>query len=463
MRLSLLLIGVAAVLAASSGPGGAASPAAANGPTGIIETFAGGGTRSGEGVSALDAAIVPLHVAVGPNGDVYFSDITCRVRKVSGGTVITVAGTGECGPYNGDNIPATSAVLSRVEGVAVDAEGNVFFVDAFRCSVRRVDAASQIMTTVAGMGQCLLAATSTASLGGPATSTSLSVGAIGLALRGDELLLAEPDMCRVDIVQDGILSLFAGAAQTLSAECAQGDGDGGPATAARLRNPWMLAVDPAGTVYISEWSGGCNVRKVSGGIISTVSNACWPVDNGGATGIAVDSAGTLFIADTRNCNVRAAVGGWTFTLAGNDGMPGGCGFAGDGGPAAFAALDTPYSVALDPTTRDLYIVDFNNTRIRVIHGATAADAGDTDSDGYADVAEAALGTDAASYCATMRADVNSDGGVNIIDLTIVADYFVRPDPPARFPQGPPPFGTTVNITDLSKVARVFLRQASECP
>lgn len=441
---------------------GGAPRGRAAGVTGTIATFAGGGTLAGDNVAALNAQIGVLALAASPSGDVYFSDFGCRIHRISAGTILAVAGTGVCG-FAGDNGQATLAEVNRPEALAFDTAGNLFVADSYNCSVRRIDASSQVITTIAGTGQCG-ASTPNSGLGGAATSTTLSVPLQGLAVgSGGQVYVSEREMCRVDVISGGTISLFAGAPQTSTPNCSTADGDGGAATAAHLILPFRIAIDAAGGVYVSQLTG-CNLRKISSGVISTLINPCSPLTSGSNGGLAIDAAGTIFMSDVVSCNVRARTATATFTIAGSDGPPRGCGFSGDGGAAVFATLNGPYDLALDGAG-NLYVADVLNARIRVIYGATAADTGDTDSDGYPDIAEAALGTSPAVFCGIMRADVNGDGVVTITDIALAADYFGQASPPtpSRYLQGPPPFAKVLTIVDLGHMALVFGRRVGQCP
>jgi sugar lactone lactonase YvrE len=158
-------------------------------PTGLISTVAGTGTQgySGDGGAATSAELnFPYGVALDPSGNLYIGDSTnFRVRKVSGGTISTVAGTGSYG-YSGDGGPAIDASLAYPNGVAVDGNGNLYIADGTN-RVRRVNAAGEIVT-VAGNGTA-----GNSGNGGPATSAEIH-GEIGLALdSGANLYIADTD------------------------------------------------------------------------------------------------------------------------------------------------------------------------------------------------------------------------------------------------------------------------------
>jgi uncharacterized protein (TIGR03437 family) len=164
-------------------------------------------------------------------------------------------------------------------------------------------------------------------------------------------------------------------------------GDGGPAVGAQLYNPSCVAVDSAGNLYICD-SENYRVRKVSNGVITTVAGNGTPGHSGdsgpatnaqlnGVSGIAVDSAGNLYIADEFNNRVRKVSNGVITTVAG-DGTPG---FSGDSGPAISAELNGPSAVAVD-SAGNLYICDAGNSRVREVSNGTITTLVGTGTAGY---------------------------------------------------------------------------------
>jgi sugar lactone lactonase YvrE len=253
---------------------------------------------------------VPLGMALGNDGSVYIADTRNNlVRKVGAdGNVVTVAGTGKAG-YSGDGGLATKASLNWPEDVAVDRVGNLYIGDGGNHRVRKVDAKGQI-TTFAGNGG--------APWGPP-------------------------------------------------------QGDGGPAINAALHSPEGLTLDSGGNLYIADSGNHC-VRKVDvNGKISTIAgngNPAFSGDGGPAReaelsspmGVAVDTQGNVYIADTANQRLRGInTSGVIETIAGT----GQRGYAGDGGPATSAQLWGPHRITVAPWG-PIFFSDTGNARIRYL-------------------------------------------------------------------------------------------------
>jgi sugar lactone lactonase YvrE len=330
---------------------------------GGISTFAGNGDAgfAGDGGAATSARLnYPYGVFVDSSTNIYIADSNNNcIRKVMASGIITkVAGCGVAG-YGGDGGPAAAAYLSFPTGVALDSLGNLYIADAYNHRVREVSPSGTI-TTVAGNGTVGFGGD-----GGAATSARLRYP-WGVAVDASgNLYIADAGNYRVRKVSGGTITTVAGSGSLGSA------GDGGLATTAQLSLPLRVALDSSGTIYIALFLGN-SIRKVSGGIISTVVGSGAPGysgDGGPAitaklnapSDVALDDAGNLFIADSSNQRVRKVSGGIITTVAGN----GTAGYSGDGGPATSAELNFPTSIALDVASH-LYISDGGNSCVRMV-------------------------------------------------------------------------------------------------
>jgi sugar lactone lactonase YvrE len=333
---------------------------------GVIKTVAGNGNYgsggdNGPATSAQLELVGPtVGVAVDSAGNLYIGGGS-RVRKVSNGVITTAAGGGAPGPLVGDNGPAIGAPLLYIYGIAVDSAGNLYIADHDAERIRKVS--NGVITTLAGGGY---------SLGdnGPAIGAQLSFPQ-GVAVdSGGNLYIADNNNARIRKVSNGVITTVAGTG--IIGGFANGfSGDNGPATSAQLAFPAGVAVDSAGDIYIAD-NNNLRIRKVSNGIITTVAgNGTYGFsgDNGPATsaqlvypqGVAVDSAGNFYIAEANR--IRKVSNGVITTVAGTSGFPGG--FSGDNGPATSAQLSNPAGLAVD-SAGNLYIADTGNNRIRKV-------------------------------------------------------------------------------------------------
>jgi DNA-binding beta-propeller fold protein YncE len=337
----------------------------------IITTAIGTGEKgfAGDGGKASEALLNgPFDIAFDRAGNLYFSDtFNHRIRRVEAATGIisTIAGTGDPG-YSGDGGPATAAALNEPYGVAIDRAGNVYAADRLNRRVRRIDAASGTITTLAGTGEAEYSGD-----GGPASRAGLAEPN-GLAFDPDETHLYIADVAdhRVRVVDlaSGVIDTFAGTGM------AEHGGDGGPAREARIFGARAVKVAPDGTVYILERQGS-SLRAVdpATGLIQTIAGTTgrgYGGDGGPAASavfdapkeMALDRDGSLLIVDTENHAIRRidCASGIVTTVVG--GRQGG---HGDGGPAADSGLDRPHGAVVGPDGA-IYIGDTNNHRIRKV-------------------------------------------------------------------------------------------------
>jgi DNA-binding beta-propeller fold protein YncE len=337
----------------------------------MITTAVGTGDKGFAGDDGPATAAVlngPFDVAFDAAGNLYFSDtFNNRIRCVDArsGVISTVAGNGDKG-FSGDGGPATAAALNEPYGIAIDRVGNLYIADRLNRRVRRIDADSGIITTLAGTGE--------ASYGGddgPAVWAGLAEPN-GLAFSPDEALLYITDVAdnRVRVVDlaSGFIATFAGTG------VAEHGGDGGKATDAGTFGARAVKVGTDGTVYILERQGS-SLRAVDPhtGIITTVAGTTargYAGDGGPAREavfdapkeMAIDRDGSLLIVDTENHAIRRIdrLTGIVTNIAG--GRQGG---GGDGGPATAAGLDRPHGAVVGPDGA-IYIGDTNNHRVRKI-------------------------------------------------------------------------------------------------
>jgi len=269
---------------------------------------------SGDGSSALNARLNnPFDLAFSPDGSLVFSDTFNHcIRRIDAATGIisTICGTGERG-FGGDGNPATRAQLNEPYGVVIDRLGRVFFADRLNRRVRVIDPTG-LIGTLAGNGSNIYSGD-----GGPADKAGL-VEPNGLALSPDHTRLFIADVAghrvRVVDLQTGTITTFAGTGE------ARHDGDAGPAVNAGIFGARAVAFAPDGSLYVMERQGSC-IRRIRDGVIETV-------------------AGT-----------------------------GARGYAGDGGDARQAVFDAPKEMALDPEG-NIYVVDTESHAIRMIDAKT---------------------------------------------------------------------------------------------
>jgi len=331
---------------------------------GSISTIAGTGVGgySGEGGPASLAQIAnPNGVAVDGLGRVLIADTdNNRIRRIDiDGTISTIAGTG-IADYTGDGGLGTSAALNGPFGVAVDASGRVLVADTGNSAIRRIDAAD-IITTIAGTGNSGYSGD-----GGAATSADLSFPvAVASEPSGGVLILDTLNQRIRRVTTTGTIATVAGDGT------AGFGGDGGAATAAQVQNPKGLAVDAQGAITVADTSNE-RIRHIdAAGMIATVAgNGTFGFggDGGKATAaqlanpfsVAFDTQGRIYIADTFNQRIRRVELDGTITTVAGTGL---FGFSGDGGPATAAQLADPDGVAVDAQGR-IFIADTYNHRIR---------------------------------------------------------------------------------------------------
>lgn len=294
--------------------------------TGVITTIAGGGTTDlGDGGPATAATFSshPMRVTGDRAGNLFVTDAHhARIRKIDAatGTITTVAGccTEGC---SGDGGPAVHAQLASPHGSALDRHGNLYIADLKNDRIRKVDSSTGIITTVAGNGEHGYSGD-----GGPATEAMLASPIAVTCNDNGDLYIADHRNSRIRKVDAGIgtITTVAGTGERSFS------GDGGPATQAAIALPRDVALGTDGSLYIADGANN-RIRKVSGdGSPAHKASLSMPYS------IALDREGNLYVVDTGNYRVRRidASTGIITTVAGN----GSYGFSGDGGPATEAVL-----------------------------------------------------------------------------------------------------------------------------
>jgi sugar lactone lactonase YvrE len=328
---------------------GAAAGATA---AGTITTVAGTGESgfSGDGGPATLAKINDSEgIAVDAAGNLFIADQhNYRVRRVDAVTqvITTVAGDGSFTlDLRGDGGPATSAPLSRIKNVAVDAAGNLFVCDTDLHRVRRVDAQTRTITTFAGNGD---GSRFFYGDGGPATAAIVDPEAVAFDGTGNVFIADGGHHAIRQVAPDGIITTVAG----IGGPDARGfRGDGGPATAAMLNGPRGLAVDRHGNLFIADTGNG-RIRRVDAQtrVITTFATV-------GCMRLALDAAGNLYCTDQANHVVRKVdANGVVSTFAGNGVVDGTS--SGDGGPATAARIYNPTGIAVDAAGH-VYVATMN--------------------------------------------------------------------------------------------------------
>ena len=376
-------------------------------PSGSLTVIAGNGTAgySGDGGPALNASLnAPTGIVRDAAGNLYFCEnLGYRIRRVSAsGVITTIAGTGVPG-YFGDGGPAVNAQVANVHGIALGADGSVYFADWGNNRVRKISPAGMI-TTVAGNGNAAFAGD-----GGPATQASLS-NPDGLSIdNAGNLFIADQSNGRIRKVSpSGIITSIGpgrgcptgvtadqqggayvadpcnrfiyhyqsnGTATTVGGNGSglnEPSGDGGPALQASFEE-WDIFLAANGDLWISGPDYGRIYKISSDGIFHIVAgNGGYLVSPSGTpalrsfmldpTGVTVDANGNLFIAEFGHNRIREVdASGAMSTFSGN----GRNGFLGDGGPASGGILWNPSHLRFSPSG-SLYIADPGNNRIRRI-------------------------------------------------------------------------------------------------
>lgn len=318
---------------------------------GCVATFAGSGaTGSADGPAHLASFDHPFGVAVDAAGAVYVGDSFNHViRLITGGTVSTFAGTGSFQTYPFDG-PAASATFFLPDGLALD--GAALYVAEAGFNVIRRITGGQVLVLAGSSAPC--------SLDGPLKQACFA-GPTGLAVTpGGTVYVADHQNHLIRRIANGQVETFAGVTSPGFYN--------GQRLSSQFNYPTDVAVDPGGAVLVADQDNHC-VRKIENDAVTTLAGACGTsgIANGPLTvarfnfpsGLALDAAGAIYVADCYNHAIRKISGGQVETLAGT-GQPGD-----DDGPLAAATFYTPKTVAVS-SSGAVYVADQANNKIRVI-------------------------------------------------------------------------------------------------
>ncbi|HEY6137405.1 MAG TPA: SMP-30/gluconolactonase/LRE family protein [Thermoanaerobaculia bacterium] len=414
-----------------------------------IFTVAGGGTDDGR--AATDVGLYGTRgLAFDPAGNLYvvehFANLVRRIDRANG-TITTIAGTGGAG-FGGDGGAAVRATLNGPRGIAIAADGTIYVADHENGRVRRIDAATKVITTVAGRGT-QPRADGTIGDGGAATDAYLS-GPWAVLAAGNNLYISEDGfdgnrIRRVDLAT-GKIETIAGSVTGESGA----SGDGGPAKSATLFGPeGSIVRDGAGNLYFSDTSNH-RVRRIdANGNISTVAGGA-PPDFDSPLALAFDLSGDLLITTIgfvkRVDKNRGAVtnvltntslaygmvvdGDGNIILTHDDQtvekhiagkteavvIAGGGSYVGDGLLATAAVLRSPEGIAV---ARDgtLFIADASNALVRRVDAVTGIISTYAGNGGFYDYESEGKQADRVAVGAPVDLALDKDGNLYIADAT----------------------------------------------
>ncbi|MEI7493524.1 MAG: hypothetical protein WCJ92_02870 [Alphaproteobacteria bacterium] len=354
-----------------------------------VSTIAGSSVSfSGDGAIATAARLQdPYGIFVHSSGDVYFSDKNNqRIRKITASTgfISTIAGTGTIG-FSGDNGAATAATFQYPAGICLDSSNNIYIADYFNGRIRKITATTGVISTI---------------------QTGLNKPTGIFLDSSNTIYFADSNNHRVCKIVSGTMSVIAGITGT-----AGFSGDGAAATAAMLNTPAGIYVDSSNNVYIAD-TGNHLIRKISGGIISTIAGTTAGYSGDGASanaaymsnpgGVCKDSTGKFYFADTANNCIRqittagiiSTLSGFTsaFTLSGPRGIcvdsSNNLYVANTGGSSilkrtsggavsilsAFTGLTAPQGIFVD-SVNNIFVANTGGNNIKMLWGAATFGSG----------------------------------------------------------------------------------------
>jgi serine/threonine protein kinase, bacterial len=319
-----------------------------------VTTFAGSGTGGYVDATRTFASFkYPTGICINADGFIYIADKENNViRKISPlGEVTTLAGTGTSGFANGT---FTAAQFNAPVGVVADGSGNVYVADQANSLIREILSTGSVITFAGNGSGSANGAADTASFRGPAAVALDGNGNLFVADEGNNMIRK--------ITSKGIVSTFAGSGKTGSANSQD--------IQASFNQPVGLAVDTAGNVYVAD-EGNNMIRKISPlGAVTTFAGSGARGSADGApgsasfnapTGLAIDAGGNLYVADSNNNLIRKITPDGTVSTLAGTGLLG----SANGAPPTLASFSAPQGVAVD-VYGNVYVTDSGNNLIREI-------------------------------------------------------------------------------------------------
>jgi len=276
---------------------------------GTVTTIAGGGSSTADGVPATSESIAPVYMCIDAAQNIYIA-CSYQVKKITAATgiITTVAGNGASG-YTGDGGAATAATFNSLGGICIDAAGNLYLIDEGNNCIRKVTAATGIVSTIAG--STTLGYTGD---GGLAASATLDNPLVICVTAAGDLFFSDQNGSFIREIKaaTGIISTIAGTGSSA-------DGDGGPAIDAGIGEIMGICADDSGNIYINDISCSCRKIDMTTGLINVVAGSLTSdgyngdglnsVDNwlNFPYGLCVDGAGNIYIADGGNNRIRKEI------------------------------------------------------------------------------------------------------------------------------------------------------------
>jgi sugar lactone lactonase YvrE len=326
-----------------------------SGVSGLVSTFAGSGTAGfNDGIGATALFSNPAGMASDANGNIYVCDVfNNRIRKITpDGTVTTIAGDGNAG-YTTQETPALQAEFYAPQGLAVDAQGNVFVADYGNNVIREIVAATNTVKTYAGNGYV-------GYVDGDALKTAEFNGPCALAIDANNIIyVADRNNNAIrKINTNGTTNTVAG---TKAAGYFNTTQNAANLVYAYFRSPSGLALDANGNIYVAD-IGNSAIRKItSAGVVTTIAGG--PGQSsllGSPAALAMDKQGNFLIADESGRIIELTAANVLYDLAGAANVSG---YAEGSGTAA--KFSNPQGICITPSG-NIFVSDFNNNRIRKV-------------------------------------------------------------------------------------------------